>query len=84
MVYLDIRKAFDSVFHYKLLLKLWKIGLTGNLWGWSKCYLSYRSQFVTMNNSQSSVLPVLCGVPQGSILGPLMFLIYVNDLPDQV
>ena len=80
-IYLDIRKAFDSVPHCELLFKLWKIGISGKLWNWFRCYLSNRLQCVTISNSRSDLLPVLSGVPQGSILGPMLFIIYINDMP---
>ena len=81
VVYLDFRKAFDSVPHYLLLSKLWRIGITGNLWKWFEAYLSSRTQCVSINNQHSNFLPVLSGVPQGSILGPQLILIYVDNLP---
>ncbi len=74
--------AFDSVPHKELLYKLWRIGITGDLWLWFKNYLSGRSHYVSFNNVASSTEAVLSGVPQGSILGPLLFIIYVNDIPD--
>ena len=84
VVYLDFKKAFDSVAHNELLAKLWHFGITGNLWLWFKCYLSDRHHCVSLNHCTSDFLPVISGVPQGSILGPLMFLIFVNDLPTSV
>ena len=80
VVYSDIRKAFDSIPHKRLLDKPWSLGICGSLWRWFQFYLCNRRQCVSINGSHLSFLSILSGVPQGSVLEPLLFLLYINNL----
>ena len=82
VIFLDLSKAFDSVPHERLLLKLNRYGIDGQLHLWFRNFLTNRKQRVLIRGSYSDWSPVISGVPQGSILGPVMFLIYMNDIPD--
>ena len=79
-IFLDLSKAFDTVDHNILLSKLHAYGIRGSMFEWFKDYLSNRKQFVRINGVNSDMLDITCGVPQGSVLGPLLFLVYVNDM----
>ena len=81
-LFIDLKKAFDTVGHEILLAKLNFYGLDGKELNWFKSYLENRRQYCKVNGKVSKTEVVNCGVPQGSCLGPLLFLVYINDLPN--
>ena len=81
LIFIDLKKAFDTVDHAILLKKLKKYGINGLEQEWFTSYLDNRRQFCRINGTSSQLTEITCGVPQGSCLGPLLFLIYINDFP---
>ena len=78
---LDLQKAFDTVNHKILLQKLEYYGTRGNVLSWFKSFLTGRSQYVSVNGHVSTTLPIICGVPQGSVLGPLLYILFILQKP---
>ena len=79
-IFIDLKKAFHTIDHSILLKKLQFYGIRGTAYKWLESYLENRKQYVSINGINSECNDVICGVPQGSILGPKLFILYINDL----
>ena len=84
MILIDLQKAFDTIGHQILIKKMKYLGFPKNLLAWFKSYLNERKFKININTSYSSSSNLICDVPQGSILGSLLFLLYINDLPQAI
>ena len=84
ILYIDVKKAFDTVSHQKLLYKLEKMGVGGNMMIWFNKFMCERTQCVRVNNVETDVSPVISGTGQGTILGSLLFLLFISDISNEI